>query len=301
MSTQDILPIILTVLFIALMGYAIFLLLPSQEKMKKLFEDFTENQKERAESSEASIRNKSLSAKLKRAGINMYPAVFKSLCILMGLFVIVVVYLYTDNIAAGIILSYLGYEAPYWFLNFLNKSYDKKMEMQLEILLTTTSQTIVTSGSMIKTLESNTRVIGNPLRSELNKILGGHKLNKPLEKSFADLAVLTGKKELVTYGKIASIAVSQGTSAAAESFTRLTKAVEMERGLALDKKAQLGEYTMFVSAMIIGLPVAYIVACSFFPVARESLISWFPGKITTAGICLLIMGSYLGFKASTKE
>jgi len=290
----------LLVLFVVTMTVAIYMVLPSSERLREMMETFSEKQETSLEAGMKQKRSVNISAKLKRAGINMHPILFRVLCLASAVIVAIFVWKYTNNLIAGCIIAILGYQIPFWILNFLNKNYDQKMDVQIGILLSTTPQTISTSGSIDKALESMTRTVDQPLRGEINKILGASRLGQSLEDGFAELAIKTGHDELRTYGKFVSTALYKGTAVAADSFARLHKVVEMEKSLERDKKAQLSEYTMFIVAMLVGLPLAYVGACTFSETAQVSLTTWGLGKIATIGIAIMIVGSYLGYKSSTR-
>lgn len=288
--------------FTAVLGVGIFMVIPEREKLHSWFERFNEQQKIHLEQSllESSKPN-SIASRLQRAGINIYPWVFHVFCIVSAIIVAFVVGSYTKNIVAGIMMSIFGYRFPIAILNMLNRSYDKKMDIQIGLLVSSTAQTILASGSILKTIENIARIVDDPLKSELQKILGAYRLGRPLERGFIELANKTGHTELLTYARIVNMAQIQGTEAAADAFRRLHKLVEQQETLERDRKSQLSEYTMFVSGIIFGLPLIYFIACNSAKLVHDSLILWFPGKVATAFIAFLVVGSYLGYKMSTRS
>lgn len=288
--------------FTAALGTGIFFIVPDTQRIQSWFEKFNERQKLHLEQSiSESTKPDSIASKLQRAGINIYPWVFHVFCVVCAVVVAFVVGNYTKNVVAGLLMSLFGYRFPIFVLNMINKSYDKKMDVQIGLLVSSTAQTILASGSMLKTIESIARVVDDPLRSELQKILGAYRLGRPLERGFIELANKTGHTELLTYARIVNMAQVQGTSAAADAFRRLHKLVEQQESLEQDRRAQLSEYTMFVSGVVFGLPIIYFIACNSSQIVYNSMIHWFPGKVATAAIAFLIVASYLGYKLSTRS
>lgn len=287
--------------FILTLGIGIFLVLPEEKKIKSWIEKITEHQRQHLMEISEDIKPNSIASKLKRANINIYPGVFYVFCIGAAALVAFIVSNYTKNIVAGLVMAILGYQIPIIILNMINRSYDKKMDIQINLLISATAQTILSSGSMIKTIENISRIVDDPLRSELIKILSSNRLGKPLEQGFVELANKTGHVELTTYARIVNIAIMQGTSVAADSFRRLYKVVEQEEALERDRRSQLSEYTMFVTAVIVGLPLVYFIACSSIDMAYDALITWTAGKVATVAIALMAVGSFFGYKMSTRS
>lgn len=202
--------------------------------------------------------------------------------------------MFVDNEYVSVLGLSGGYILPAYLLYTVKKKRQAAISYQFESAINSMASSFGVYGNVVDAIRSAVQVMESPIKDEFVRVLQETDSGVPLKKALQNMEQRVGRRELVMFNRVMTVAESSG-GGAGEVLQKCARIIAENRLLRLDLEAEVAQAKQDTRVMFM-LTVGAVV---FFRLTNSELFTFYS---TPAGkfvmLALLALGAFVTYKAN---
>lgn len=192
------------------------------------------------------------------------------------------------NIAAGALLAMCGFMFQKHRKVLQEKAYKQKIDSQAEIALQMIAALYSTTSDLVMAFEATSKVVGDPMSSELLFTVKEYRAGKPWSRALLDFAERMGNRDIEVFVKGVLLSEKYG-SQTEDVVLNVAQIIRDRITLQEEIKNETKGQGLVINLFLSAIPIALVASFLFMPDARYTLMETVGGKFL---VCFLILLEY---------